>query len=63
MYKVGKGMSPPPITELFAQRNEPPYYLRQNAEFLQPFVNYVRYGTESISYLGPKIWGYSSRYL
>ena len=63
MYKVGKGMSPPLITELFAQRNGPPYYLRQNSEFLQPFVNYACYGTESISYLGPKIWGYSSRYL
>ena len=56
MYKVSKGMSPPQITELFARRNEHPYNLRQNAEFLQPLVSSVRCGTESISYVGPKIW-------
>ena len=55
MYKVSKGMSPPQITELFPRRNES-YNLRHNAEFLQPLVNSVRCGTESISYLGPKIW-------
>ena len=57
MYKVSKGMSPPQITELFTRRDEHPYNLRHNAEFLQPLVNSVRCGTESISYLGPKIWG------
>ena len=57
MHKVRKGMSPPQITEIFAQRNEHPYNLRNNAEFLQPFVNSVRCGTGSILYLGPKIWG------
>ena len=57
MYKVSKGMSPPHITELFARRNEHPYNLRYNAAFLQPFVNSVCCGTESISYLAPKIWG------
>ena len=56
MYKVSKGMSPPQITELLARRDEHPYNLRHNAE-LQPLVNFVRCGTESISYLGPKIWG------
>ena len=56
MYKVSKGMSPPQITELFPRRNES-YNLRHNAEFLQPLVNSVRCGTESISYLGPKSWG------
>ena len=48
-------MSPPQITELFPRRNES-YNLRHNAEFLQPLVNSVRCGTESISYLDPKIW-------
>ena len=56
MYKVIKGMSPPQIDELFAHRNEHPYYLRRNAKFLEPFVSSVRCGTESISYLGPMIW-------
>ena len=55
MYKVSKRMSPPQITELFKRRNEHPYNLRDNAEFLKPLVNSVYCGTESISYLGPKI--------
>ena len=50
MYKVSKG-----ITEIFSQRNEHPSNLRHNAKFLQPFVNSVCSGTESISYLGPNI--------
>ena len=57
MYKVSKGISPPQITKLFEQRNKHPHNFRQNAEFLQPFVNSVLCGTESISYLGPKICG------
>ena len=57
MYKVSKGMSPSQITKLFARRDEHPYNLRHNVTFLQPLVNSVRYGTESISYSGPKIWG------
>ena len=61
MYKVSKGMSPLQITELFARRDEHPYNLRHNTKFLQPLVNSVRCGTENISYLGPKIWGYGSR--
>ena len=57
MYKVSKSLPPPQITELFAQRIKHPNSLRHNAKFLQPFVNFVCCGTESISYLGPKIWG------
>ena len=64
MYKVSKGMSPPQIIELFARREKHPYNLRHNTKFLKPLVNSVRCGPESISYLGPKIWGiYGSRYL
>ena len=57
MCEVSKGMSPHRITKLFAWRNEHPYNLRHNTKFLQPFANSVCFGTESISYLGPKIWG------
>ena len=57
MYKVSNGMSPPLITKLFTQRDEHPYILRHNPKFLQPLVSTVHCGTESISYLGPKIWG------
>ena len=57
MYKVSKDMSLPQITELFARRNEHPHNLRHNVKFSQPFLNSVCCGSESISYLGPKIWG------
>ena len=57
MYKVNKGVSPPQITKLFPRRNEQPYNLKHNAEFLQPLVYSVCCGTESISYLALKIWG------
>ena len=55
MHKVSKGMSPPQITKFFTQRDEYTYNLRHNTKFLQPLVNSVHCGTESISYLGPKI--------
>ena len=61
MCKVSKGMSPPQITKLFPRRNKP-YNLRHNAEFLQPLVNFVRFGTESISCLYSDL-GYGSRFL
>ena len=57
MYKVNKGVLPPQITKLFPRRNKQPYNLRHNSEFLQPLVNSVCCGTESISHLGLKIWG------
>ena len=57
MYTVSKGMPPPQIPELFARKNEHPYTIRDNTEFLQPFVNSAHCRTESMSYLGPKIWG------
>ena len=57
MCEVSKGMSPHRINKLFVWRNEHPYNLRHNTKFLQPFANSVCFGTESISYLGPKIWG------
>ena len=49
-------MSPPQKTELFERRNEHLYNLKYNTECLQQFVNSAYCGTESISYLGPKIW-------
>ena len=57
MYKVSKGMPPAQITELFAQRKKHTYNLIRNTEFLQPFVNSVRCGNESVSYLRPKVLG------
>ena len=45
MYKVSKSMYPPQITELFERRNKHLHNLRHNAEFLQPFVNFIPCGS------------------
>ena len=41
---------------MFVWTNEYHYNLRYNAKFLQPLVNSVCSGAESVSNLGPKIW-------
>ena len=55
MYKVKNNLSPSIIAELLEQRNEN-YNLRNNNPFTIPAVRTVRHGSESISFLGPKIW-------
>ena len=56
MYKVKEGLSPSIVTELFEHRDEQHYHLRNNAEFTIPTIRTVYHGSESISFLGPKIW-------
>ena len=55
MFKVYRGMSPPIICELF-RRRDISYNLRSNSNFAVPNVKSVFHGSESITYLGPKIW-------
>ena len=56
MFKISKGLSPPIMENIFKIREESHYNLRQNSQFSRPLVRSVYHGTESISYLGPKIW-------
>ena len=55
MCEVKNNLSPSIIAELFEQRNEN-YNLRNNNPFTIPAVSTVHHGSESISFLGPKIW-------
>ena len=55
MYKVRKGLSAAVITELFEYKQEHYYNPINNAEFAIPAIRTVYHGSESISYLGPKI--------
>ena len=56
MFKSYKGLSPPIMDNMFKLRTENPYSLRQVFEFSRPIAKTVYHGTESLSYLGPKIW-------
>ena len=48
-------IAPKIICELFNEANVP-YNLRQDVSFRSYNVKTVLYGTETLSYLGPKIW-------
>ena len=54
-FKVLHWLSPPLLNEVFVERNWN-YNLRGNNFLNRRRVNSVRYGTESVSFLGPKIW-------
>ena len=56
MHKIKNGLSPLIVTELFEQRNEQHYDLRKNSQFTIPPIRTVHHGSESIPFLGPKIW-------
>ena len=56
IYKISNGLSTPLMKDIFPV-NRNPYNLRQNSQFSRPQINTVYHGTESVSNLGPKIWG------
>ena len=56
LYKVVNDMSPEVISEVFQVRDTPYYNLRNNSQFLTYPIHGVYNGTESASFLGPKIW-------
>ena len=56
MYKIKNNLSTEILTNSFTQRTKNHYSLRNVCDFQIPFVRTVYHRTESISYLGPKIW-------
>ena len=55
MYRVKHHIAPKIKCKLFNETNVP-YYLRQDVSFCSYNVKTALYGTETLSYLGPKIW-------
>ena len=55
IYKVFHGFSPPILNDIFVPVSRP-YNFRRNDTLQRRRVNSVRHGTESVSFLGPKIW-------
>ena len=56
MFKVSKNLAPPKMHEIFKLKDQPHYNLRHNSLFFRPLVKSVYKGTQSLSFLGPKIW-------
>ena len=56
MFRFYTGLLPPLMNNIFKLNAEHSYNLGQVSEFSRPLVKTVYHGTESISYLGPKIW-------
>ena len=56
MFKVSKNLAPPQMHEIFKLNDQLQYNLRYNSLFSRPLVKSVYKGTESLSFLGPKVW-------
>ena len=55
MFKIHRDLSPEVVTETFESKTSS-YNLRRNDAFEKRQVNFVYRGTESLSFLVPKIW-------
>ena len=56
MFKISKKQAPPQMYEIFKLKDQPQYNLRYNSWFSRPLVTSVYKDTESLSFLGPKLW-------
>ena len=56
MYKIYQGISPNIMNEVFTLRHQNQYNFRNWTYFGVPKVRTVNNGSESVRYLGPKIW-------
>ena len=58
MYKLKRDMATELIKELILPNRQHRYESRNNPDFAVPIVKSVHKGFESLSYSGPKVWGY-----
>ena len=56
MYKLISNLSLPIMNRVFKLNSDSRYNLRQILQFSRSLVKSVYHGTETVSYLGPKIW-------
>ena len=55
IFKIKNNMAPEILNEIYENRTSS-YNLRKNSSFYVRQVHSVYHGTESLSFLGPKIW-------
>ena len=56
MYRVFNGMSPEIMNDVFKQRSNSHHNPRHTSQIFVNPIHTVYNGTDSASYLGPKIW-------
>ena len=56
IYKLINNLSPPIMNRVFKLNSDSRYNLRQISQFSRSLIKSVYHGSESISYLGPKMW-------
>ena len=56
MFKTYTGKAPQIMNEVFPRNCASIYNLRHHPEFASRAINTVHYGSESLSFLRPKIW-------
>ena len=56
LFKVKNGLSPPFMNEIFVENAQHYYDLRKKNEFKRNNVKTVYNGTETLTFLGPRIW-------
>ena len=61
IYKVANGFSPVIMNEIIQLKEESHYNLRYTSKFVIPPIHSVYHGSESASYLRPKIWKLNPR--
>ena len=56
VFKFLNGLSPQIMNEVFQVKSPAPYHLRDKNELYSRNPKTVVYGTESVSFMAPKIW-------
>ena len=57
IFKVKYGLSPEPMNDV-SEFIEKPYSLRTTSHFRWRKIRTIKYGIETPSYLGPKLWNF-----
>ena len=56
MFRDSRNQSPPIMNNIFAQKDNSRYNLRQISKFSKPLVKSAYHGSESVLFPGLKIW-------
>ena len=55
-FRDSRNLSPPIVNDIFTQRSNSRYNLRQTSKISRPLVKPLYHGSESVSLLIPKVW-------